>query len=121
MPAPVSTGGIGERDSELALINGALAAACAGNGSLVVLEGPAGIGKTSLLQATRAYAEGRDMEGLTSRGAEIERDFPYGIVRQLLARRLVTAPDEERGRLLDGSAALAAAALGIEGAGSMRG
>jgi ABC-type transport system involved in cytochrome c biogenesis ATPase subunit len=40
-----------ERDAELAALAAAVAAAEAGHGSLVLVEGPAGIGKTTLLRA----------------------------------------------------------------------
>ena len=40
-----------ERDAELAALAAAVAAAEAGHGSLALVEGPAGIGKTTLLRA----------------------------------------------------------------------
>lgn len=39
-----------EREAETELIGGQLDQACSGNGSLLVVEGPAGIGKTTLLR-----------------------------------------------------------------------
>ena len=42
------------RADELACVDALIAAACAGTGATLVIEGPAGIGKTSLL----AYARG---------------------------------------------------------------
>ena len=47
-----------------------------------MVEGPPGIGKSSLLAAARALA--RDLRVLSARGGELEREFPFGIVRQLL-------------------------------------
>ena len=52
-------------------------------GALVV-EGPAGIGKTVLLAAGRDVAEGEDFRVLRARGAELEREFAFGVVRQLV-------------------------------------
>src|SRR6266700_373886 len=88
-----------ERDAELAALAAAVAAAEAGHGALVLVEGPAGIGKTTLL---RAACRGPDPQVLTARGLALEQGFGYGIVRQLL--------DPVRGEdgLMDGAAALAA-------------
>ncbi len=88
-----------ERDAELAALAAAVAAAEAGHGSLALVEGPAGIGKTTLL---RAACRGPGPRVLTARGLALEQGFPYGIVRQLL--------DPVRGEdgLMDGAAALAA-------------
>ena len=70
-----------ERDGELAALSAAVAAAEAGRGAFVLVEGPAGIGKTTLL---RAACRGPGLRILTARGLALERGFPYGIVRQLL-------------------------------------
>src|SRR6266705_126670 len=88
-----------ERDAELAALAAAVAAAEAGHGSLVLVEGPAGIGKTTLL---RAACRAPGPRVLTARGLALEQGFGYGIVRQLL--------DPVRGEdgLMDGAAALAA-------------
>jgi len=87
-----------ERDEELAALSAAVAAAAAGHGALVLVEGPAGIGKTTLL---RAACRG-DLRVLTARGLALEQGFPYGIVRQLLD------PVRREEGLLDGAAGLAA-------------
>ena len=47
------------------------------------------------------------MQVLGARGSELERDFAFGIVRQLLEPLLARASAEERARLLDGVAGLA--------------
>ncbi|MEV0719226.1 ATP-binding protein, partial [Asanoa sp. NPDC050611] len=73
------------RDAELAVLAGALAAAEAGSGTLLVLEGPAGIGKTTLLDAAATDARRRGLAVLRARGNPLERDFPFGIARQLFA------------------------------------
>ena len=60
-----------------------LAGTRAGVGGAVVFEGPAGIGKSSLLAAARTVAAA-EMRVLSARGGELERELPFGIVRQLL-------------------------------------
>ncbi|HEY3652780.1 MAG TPA: AAA family ATPase, partial [Streptosporangiaceae bacterium] len=54
-----------ERDAELAALAAAIAAAEAGHGTLALVEGPAGIGKTTLL---RAACQGPGARVLTARG-----------------------------------------------------
>ena len=73
-----------DRDRELGEIVDRLDAARAGAGSALVVEGPGGIGKTELLLAADRAARRRDMCVLSARGAELEREFAFGVVRQLL-------------------------------------
>ena len=67
-----------ERNEELARIESALEDARSGRGTFLVIEGPAGIGKTALLAATRTTAAESGMLVLRSRGTELERDFAFG-------------------------------------------
>ena len=108
-------GGLLERSAQLERIEAALTGARAGHGAFVVLEGPAGIGKTALLTAARAAAADGGMRVLRARGTELERDFPFGVVRQLFETPLVDATVPERGDLLDPAAGAAAAILGFPG------
>ncbi len=110
--------GLLERDSELGRIGAALERAVEGSGELILVEGPAGIGKTSLLEAARAMAEEHEMRALAARATELEREFPFGAVRQLLEPPLREASAARRGELLAGSAGQAEAALGHADAGS---
>jgi DNA-binding CsgD family transcriptional regulator len=105
-----------ERSEELARIESALAEARSGRGTFVVLEGPAGIGKTALLAAARTAAAESGMRVLRSRGTELERDFAFGVARQLFEPALVEASDPERADLLHGAAGVAAGLLGLPGA-----
>jgi DNA-binding CsgD family transcriptional regulator len=107
----VSVGRLLERERELRLIGGLLDRAQNGAGSVLVVEGPAGIGKTRLSRAALEEAEMRGFAGLAARGAELEREYPFGVVRQLLEPTLRAAAAEERGRLFDGAAALAGPAV----------
>jgi DNA-binding CsgD family transcriptional regulator len=95
-----------ERELELETVERLLVSARAGAGGGLVFEGPAGIGKSSLLAATRTAA-GSELRVLSARGGELERDLPFGIVRQLLEPVVVTRDVEEREALLAGAAALA--------------
>jgi DNA-binding CsgD family transcriptional regulator len=103
-----------ERERELAVLERRLADAEAGRGRLVVVEGPAGIGKTALLAAGRTLAEARGVTVLAARGAPLERDFSYGGVRQLFEPFLVASGGAGSGELLTGAAALAMRAFADE-------
>jgi DNA-binding CsgD family transcriptional regulator/tetratricopeptide (TPR) repeat protein len=116
MNVAAATGPLLERNEQLARIESALAEARAGRGTFVVVEGPAGIGKTALLAAARAAAADGGMRVLRSRGAELERDFAFGVVRQLFEPPLAEASEIERADLLEAAAGVAAGLLGLPGA-----
>jgi DNA-binding CsgD family transcriptional regulator len=103
-----------EREAELAELHAALEDARRGEGRLVVVEGPAGIGKTRLLESARETAERTDVRALSARGTELERDFPFALVRQLFEPVVHAASAAERNELFDDAARLAAPILGIE-------
>ena len=96
------------RDRELRELDRHLTAARAGEGRLLLLEGPAGIGKSALLAELRPLAAAAGVRWLSARGSELERDYPFGIVRQLLEPALVGEGDE----VPEGAAALAGGAFG---------
>lgn len=96
-----------ERDEELSELGALLDDAASGRGRLLLIEGQAGIGKTHLLKELQNLAKADDVRVLTARGGELERDFAFGVVRQLLEPLLARANAAERGRLLDGVAGLA--------------
>src|SRR5438477_11440382 len=91
-----------ERDSELAELGEVLEEARAGRGGLVLIEGPPGIGKTRLLDVVRAGAGEQGMTVLSARASELDRDFPFGIVRQLFEPFLSAVGAARRMRLLLG-------------------
>ncbi|WP_395695195.1 ATP-binding protein [Nocardioides sp.] len=76
-----------ERDVEQRRLERALVAAAGGAGALCVVEGPPGVGKTSLLRATARMATARGFQVLTATGSQLETSFPYGAAQQLLGRR----------------------------------
>src|SRR5215207_9645730 len=102
-----------ERDAELRVIEGAIARALEGVGSLVAIDGPAGAGKTALMQAAAAAAADAGLVVMRARGAELEREFAFGVARQIFddyRRQGSTAMEQ----LFGGAARFAAPVLGIE-------
>ena len=100
-----------ERETELDCIAAALDEAAAGSGSLLVIEGPAGIGKTRLVADTRALAKVRGFGRLWAVGDELERAMPWAVVRQFVERSIARYGGEQRAQLLAGPAGAALAAL----------
>ena len=82
-----------------------LAAARAGTGRLLLVEGHAGIGKTALLDAAVARAQADGFTVLRAGASELESKFAFGIALQLFEPLLAGADDETHDRLLAGSAA----------------
>src|SRR5690242_8445182 len=99
-----------EREREVAALAALLDALPAGEGRVAWIEGPAGIGKSTLLAEERRHAVEAGAQVLAARGSELEREFPFGVVRQLF-EAVVTDP-ERRERVLAGAAAPAAAVFG---------
>ena len=98
-PAPV--------DPATSAIAAALGAAAAGRGQLMVVEGPAGLGKTWLLKAALEDARARGFKTLTARASELEREFAFGLVRQLLEPAVANAGEQRWEALFRGGAARA--------------
>jgi DNA-binding CsgD family transcriptional regulator len=96
-----------EREGELAALERLIIDARDARGRLLLIEGPAGIGKTRLLEAARERACELGVSVLAARGGELERDFGFGIARQLLEPALASAEAVEREQLLSGAAHLA--------------
>ena len=101
-----------ERDAELDAIDALIAAARAGDGTLAVIEGEAGIGKTALLAAARRGGSSAGMTVLAAAGSELEHEFAYGVVRQLF-EPLLAEPVRARA-LFSGPAALATQVIGAQ-------
>jgi DNA-binding CsgD family transcriptional regulator len=96
-----------EREAELEALDRALAAAVEGRGSVVAVEGPPGIGKSRLVTSCAELARARGMYTLSVRATELERSYPYGIVRQTADSVALDKTDEERAALFAGAAKLA--------------
>src|SRR5215208_355837 len=96
-----------ERSRELDALRDLAASAREGQGAVVLIEGPAGIGKSRLVAAALADARTRGMQQATARGSQLEQEFGFGVVRQLFEQLLVGLPESQRAELLTGAAALA--------------
>jgi hypothetical protein len=84
-----------EREGELAMIEGAIDASERG-GRLLVIEGPPGIGKTSLVAEAKARAQRAGMQVLSARGSEL---LPHDLCsRQEAGGRAIGIPVEVRAR-----------------------
>ena len=106
--------GLLERDAEIARLRAQLEGAADGHGAMTAVIGPAGIGKSSLLAVARDYAAANGFVTLAARGGELERDYGFGVARQLFERPVAELPAERRREVLGGAAARAAAAVGLE-------
>jgi DNA-binding SARP family transcriptional activator/DNA-binding CsgD family transcriptional regulator len=81
-----------ERDREVALLDTLLREAIDGEGRAVLIEGPPGIGKSRLMSEFRRRAGAGGALVLNARAGELEREFPFGVVRQLF-ESTVAGPD----------------------------
>jgi DNA-binding CsgD family transcriptional regulator len=109
MDSPPTTPGpeLLERESELLALDRAVADAVDGRGSVVAIEGPPGIGKSSLVARCIEGARERGMYTISVRATELERSYPYGLVRQSADSVSLERTPEERAALFTGAARLA--------------
>jgi hypothetical protein len=117
-----------DRDAELAALATQISEVRSGTGRVIVVDGPAGIGKSSLLAASAGAAED-SVRVLRARGGPLERDAAWGVALQLfeplratgewssvaigaagLARRVL---DPDAGEPASGGDAMHAAARGL--------
>ena len=103
---PGASGRLLERERELEALAAAVGAAADGTPGLVLVEGPAGIGKSRLLAAAKTLADEGGLRVLAARSCELEMEFPFGIVRQLFESLL--SDESARSDLLSGAAGAAA-------------
>jgi DNA-binding CsgD family transcriptional regulator len=99
-----------ERERELLLLDREIANTLAGGAGLVLVEGPAGIGKSRILAEARRRGGENRLAVLSARGSELERDFPFGVVRQLFEPQLIDPG--VRSRVLAGAAGATSAIFG---------
>lgn len=101
------------RERERGEIDGLVSAAREGSGALVVVEGPAGIGKTRLIEEVARGASAAGAGVLQARGSEFEVEIGFGVARQLFEPMMRAASAGARRRLLSGVARIGARALGL--------
>ncbi|MGN6815712.1 MAG: ATP-binding protein, partial [Solirubrobacterales bacterium] len=108
-----------ERESELGTLTALVDGLAAGRSRAALIEGPAGIGKTRLLAEARRLAKEQGIASLGARGSELEREFPFGVVRQMLEPALLARPN--RTELFEGAAEIAEAVFAPPGTESLGG
>ncbi|WP_217236580.1 AAA family ATPase [Streptomyces sp. AC555_RSS877] len=115
-PLAAAPASLWERDEEVAAVVraiDALGADSSSSGSLLMISGEAGFGKTALLAETRRIAEGRGCTVWSARGGETLRSVPFNVVRQLLQPALMSLMPEEAREYLGDWYDIAGPALGL--------
>jgi DNA-binding NarL/FixJ family response regulator len=103
-----------EREDTLERLSELARAAAGGQGAIAAIRGRPGEGKTTLLAAASGLADEHGLRVFRARGSELEGDFAFGVVRQLLEGEIVGLAPAERAALLNGAAGLAAGVFGLE-------
>jgi DNA-binding CsgD family transcriptional regulator len=111
--ASITHGALIEREEEIAELRAALEDARGGSGRVVVIEGPAGAGKTRLLLEAGAMARTEETLVLEARGTELEAGFGFGVVHQLFDGLVVRSSPARQGALLAGAAGNARVLFGL--------
>jgi DNA-binding SARP family transcriptional activator len=87
VPAEVRTpDGLVDRDREVALLRSMVDELGEGGSGCLLIEGPAGIGKTRLLDELRRLAVDAGVWVRSARSSSLEQAFEWGVARQLLDR-----------------------------------
>ncbi len=93
-----------ERERELSDIERALEHGVDGDGLCLMIEGPPGVGKTRLLESARALAQDQGCRVLSARSGEREREYSWGVVRNLFEPIVIAADPDELDELFAGPA-----------------
>ena len=94
-----------DRAREIAALSRMVDELANGRPGFVLVEGPAGIGKSRLLVEAMRLATSAEVRVLSARGSQLERSFGFGAVRQLL--EACTSDPATRDTLLAGAASAA--------------
>ena len=95
-----------EREAQLAAADVDLHRLAAGTGRVMLLEGPAGIGKTALLAAIGERARGFGVSVHHASGDDLLSSLPYGVATRLLLPAVSGLEPAARRALMDGPARL---------------
>ena len=85
-------GALLERGNEVSAIDAACRTARQGDGRVLLVAGRAGIGKSSVLLEGQRSARADGFTVLTARASDLEREFAFGVARQLFERAARHAP-----------------------------
>jgi DNA-binding SARP family transcriptional activator len=83
VPQPRTPNGLVDRERETAVLRTMVDELAAGRHGCLLVEGPAGIGKTRLLDELRRLAAGADVGARSARSSTLEQGFEWGVARQL--------------------------------------
>ncbi|MDQ2623471.1 MAG: AAA family ATPase, partial [Actinomycetota bacterium] len=97
-----------ERDAALVEVRQLLKRAAAGSGTVGLVLGEAGIGKTALLDASAEAAGRYGLTVLRARASQLDRRFGFGVIRQLLEPALDALDTDARAFAFSGAASGAA-------------
>ncbi|MGH2833591.1 MAG: ATP-binding protein, partial [Solirubrobacteraceae bacterium] len=103
-----------EREESIERLSELVHRTAGGQGSIVSILGRPGEGKTTLLAAACVLAEERGLRVCRARGSELERDFAFGVVRQLLEPDIRALDLQQQNELFEGSAGLARSVFGLQ-------
>ncbi len=95
-----------ERETELDKVTTALHRARSGQGGLIILRGPIGSGKSTVLHALRGLTADDTVKILRASSSSLEQNFAFGVVRQLIEPILSSSPADVRERWLTGAAGM---------------
>lgn len=84
VPQPRTPDGLVGRERETAVLRTMVDALTAGRHGCLLVEGPAGIGKTRLLDELRRLAAAAGVWARSARSSTLEQGFEWGVTRQLL-------------------------------------
>ncbi|RYP81915.1 hypothetical protein EKO23_22780 [Nocardioides guangzhouensis] len=83
VPRPRAPDGLVDREREMAVLSTVVDALGEGTPGCLLIEGPAGIGKTRLLDEVRRLAVGAGLPLRSARSSALEQGFDFEVVRQL--------------------------------------
>jgi DNA-binding SARP family transcriptional activator len=85
VPRPRTPDGLVDREREMAVLRTIVADLEEGKPGCLLIEGPAGIGKTRLMDEVRTLAVAAGVLARSARSSALEQGFDLGVVRQLFA------------------------------------